>query len=48
MQQPSAAGGVAEGWPLTPKINKATWTFLGLSDMEHGLLKDSDMRDYRF
>ena len=30
-------------WPLTPKIDTATWAFLGLSDMRHGLLKDSDM-----
>ena len=30
-------------WPLTPKIDTATWAFFGLSDMRHGLLKDSDM-----
>ena len=24
-------------------FNTATWTFLGLSDMRHGFLKDSDM-----
>ena len=34
-------------WPLTPKIDTATWAFFGLSDMRHGLLKDSDMgHDY--
>ena len=24
-------------WPLNPKIDTATWAFLGLSDMRHGL-----------
>ena len=24
-------------WPLAPKIDTATWTFFGLSDMRHGL-----------
>ena len=27
----------ATGWPLTPKVDTATWAFLGLSDMGHGL-----------
>ena len=27
---------------LDPNIDTATWTFLGFSDMRHGLLKDSD------
>ena len=31
------------GWPWTPKIDTATWAFLGLSDMRHGFLRDSDM-----
>ena len=30
-------------WPMTPKFDTATWTFWGLSDMQHGFLKDSDM-----
>ena len=30
-------------WPLTPKIDTATWAFFSLSDMRHGILKDSDM-----
>ena len=34
-------------WPLTPKIDTATWAFLGLNDMRHGHKKGSDMRhDY--
>ena len=23
-------------WPYTPKIDRARWAFLGLSDMRHG------------
>ena len=30
-------------WPLTLKIDKATWAFLGNSDMQYMNLKDSDM-----
>ena len=35
-------------WPLTPKIDTATRALFGLSDMRHGLLKDSDMRHDHF
>ena len=35
-------------WPWTPKIDMATFGFLGLSDMRHWLLKDSDMGHVNF
>ena len=37
-------------WPYTPKIDRATWDILALSDMRHDILKDStfDMRHGRF
>ena len=29
-------------WPLSPKIDTATWAFLGPSDIRHGIYKDND------
>ena len=35
-------------WPLTPKIDMATWAFRWLSDMRHKFLKFSDIWDIVF
>ena len=39
----SAHGLNCSRWPKSPKIDKPTWAFFGLSDMRHDILKESDM-----